>query len=81
MIRHAGPSARANVVLEWTQGGLEAAVGDNGRGAAATDGNVGSRQGLVGMVERVALYDGKVSAGPRRSGGFEAQTFIPHTED
>lgn len=80
-IKHAGPAARADVRLEWTSSGLELEVVDDGRGAAATDDNVGARQGLVGMAERVALYDGRISTGPRPAGGFSASIFIPYTED
>lgn len=80
-IKHAGPAARADVLLEWTSAGLQLEVTDNGRGAAATKDNVGAQQGLVGMAERVALYDGRISTGPRPSGGFSASIFIPYTED
>lgn len=80
-IKHAGPAARADVRLEWTSAGLELEVVDDGRGAAATEDNVGAQQGLVGMAERVALYDGRIKTGPRPNGGFSANIFIPYTED
>lgn len=80
-IKHAGPAARADVRLLWTSSGLELEVTDDGRGAGATEDNVGAQQGLVGMAERVALYDGRISTGPRPHGGFSASIFIPYTED
>jgi signal transduction histidine kinase len=81
VLKHAGPDARADVVLSWTAAGLQATVSDDGRGAAADESTAGSRQGLRGMAERAALYDGRFSAGPRPAGGFAASIFIPHTED
>ncbi|MGP5220480.1 sensor histidine kinase [Arthrobacter rhombi] len=80
-IKHAGPAASSEVHLEWTSTGLEVEVTDDGRGAAATEENIGARQGLIGMAERVALYDGRIETGPRSTGGFSARIFIPYTED
>ena len=39
----------------------------------------GSGQGLRGMAERVALYDGRVEAEPMPGGGFQVSVFIPYT--
>ncbi|MEE1620772.1 sensor histidine kinase [Zafaria sp. J156] len=81
VIRHAGPAVTATVRTDWGAGGLTVSVVDNGRGATASEETAGSRQGLVGMAERVRLYDGTVHAGPRPAGGFEASVFIPYSED
>lgn len=80
-IKHAGPAATSAGSLEWTSTGLNVEVTDDGRGAAATEENIGARQGLVGMAERVALYDGRIETGPRSTGGFSARISIPYTED
>ena len=53
---------------------LELEVTDDGRASAAT---AGSGHGLVGMRERVALYDGTVSAGPLSDGGFRVFAQLP----
>ena len=79
VLKHAGPQAAASVVERWTGRGLELDVADDGRGAAA-DAAPGDGQGLRGMAERVALYDGSVDAGPLPGGGFRVRAFIPYTE-
>ena len=37
-------------------------------------------QGINGMAERVALYDGTLVAAPAAGGGFRVTAFIPYTE-
>ncbi|WP_022870316.1 sensor histidine kinase [Yaniella halotolerans] len=73
--RHAGPDATATVTLRWWNSGVSVTVEDDGIGAAETD-NAG--QGLVGMRERTALYDGTLSAGPKASGGFRVHAQLPY---
>ncbi|WP_104052380.1 MULTISPECIES: sensor histidine kinase [unclassified Arthrobacter] len=85
VLKHAGPSVRADVELEWTSRGLEVRVFDDGRGAGADAAPpappaAGSGQGINGMTERVALYDGKLVAAPAVGGGFRVTAFIPYTE-
>ncbi|MBF4993489.1 sensor histidine kinase [Arthrobacter gandavensis] len=92
VLKHAGPQARAKVDLEWTARGLGITVVDDGRGAGAdpaqdrnstADGAShapGAGQGIVGMTERVALYDGTLEAAPAPGGGFRVAAFIPYTE-
>lgn len=76
-LRHAGPGARASVVLEYAPDALEIRVTDDGRGAASLD--EGSGLGLVGMRERVAVAGGTVQSGPRVGGGFEVIARLPTT--
>ncbi|WP_354182262.1 sensor histidine kinase [Arthrobacter sp. UYP6] len=85
VLKHAGPSARAGVELQWTPRGLEINVHDDGRGAGADSPPpappvAGSGQGINGMTERVALYDGRLVAAPAVGGGFRVTAFIPYTE-
>ncbi|WAP52874.1 histidine kinase [Arthrobacter sp. ATA002] len=85
VLKHAGPSVQARVDLEWTPRGLQVTVHDDGRGAGADSPppappSAGSGQGINGMSERVALYDGTLAAGPAAGGGFRVTAFIPYTE-
>jgi signal transduction histidine kinase len=77
-LKHAGP-AHAEVLLRFAPGALDVQVRDDGQGAAPSNGN-GDRggQGLVGMRERVALYGGRLRAGPRAdTDGFEISAHLP----
>lgn len=80
VIKHAGPSATATLVLTWQNRGLEIDISDDGRGAAADPPVPGGGNGLPGMGERIALYDGSLSVGPQQGGGFRVSAFIPYSE-
>ena len=73
--KHAGPWARASVLLRYTPDALELAVTDNGLGGAAAGDGAG--HGLTGMRERAAIYGGSVQAGPRIDGGFQVTARLP----
>jgi signal transduction histidine kinase len=53
---------------------VELRVSDDG---ARRSGAPGSGHGLIGMRERVALYGGTFTAGPREHGGFEVHARLP----
>ena len=72
--RHAGP-ARAHVLLRYRIEALDLEVTDDGR--AATTRPDGGGHGLVGMRERVGLYDGTFEAGPRPEGGYAVRARLP----
>jgi signal transduction histidine kinase len=80
VLKHAGPSTTASVSIVWNSKGLHLFISDNGRGAGALS-TSDAGQGLLGMAERVALYDGRVRAEPKAGGGFHVGVFIPYTED
>ena len=70
--KHAGPDARAQVTVTYGDGTIRVRIDDHGRsdgratnGAGATTGH-----GLVGMHERVAMYDGSFHSGHRPDGGY-----------
>ncbi|QCU79106.1 sensor histidine kinase [Citricoccus sp. SGAir0253] len=79
-VRHGGPEARAAVRLCWTGRGLEIGVEDDGRGAAASPETRGAGQGLLGLRERIALFGGTATAGPRPGGGFGVHATVPYQE-
>jgi signal transduction histidine kinase len=79
-LKHAGP-ARATVTLTYRPDELALKIADDGRGLGQLvedDGGGGpGGHGLVGMRERVALYGGELSAGPRSGGGYEVKARLP----
>ncbi len=76
-LRHAGP-ATANVTIAFADGELRVCVEDSGR---ATGGVGSGGRGLVGMRERVGLYNGTLVVGERPGGGFRVDATLPfHAE-
>ncbi len=73
--KHAGPRASAAVTLRYTEDALVLEISDDGRGAATRADGAG--HGLTGMTERVAVYSGSVTAGPRPGGGFQVTARLP----
>ncbi|WP_402377410.1 sensor histidine kinase [Isoptericola rhizosphaerae] len=73
--KHAGPDPRVTVVLRWEAESVAVEVADDGRGAAAGDGEAG--YGLLGMRERAAMFGGSVTAGPRPGGGWRVRFTMP----
>ena len=81
-VRKHAPGARAEVRIHFAAGELEIDVRNDGPlGQASTGGASGSGHGLIGMQERVALYGGKLEAGPLTDGGFRVRARIPLDED
>lgn len=75
--KHA-PGARADITLRWRAEELELEIADDGPGAPAERNGAG--HGLIGMRERVALYDGALDAGRATvSGGFRVRARLPIT--
>jgi signal transduction histidine kinase len=72
-IKHAG-AAPTEVTVRWQPEHLELEIVDNG--VPAANGTAGGH-GLVGMEERVHLYDGELRAGRREGGGFEVVARLP----
>jgi signal transduction histidine kinase len=73
-IKHAG-AAPTSVTVRWEPSYLQLQIVD--RGGAAMNGTNGSGHGLVGMEERMRLYDGSLRAGPLAGGGFEVMARLP----
>ena len=81
VLRHAGPDARACVVLRYADGALAIRVTDDGTGppAGAGLGGGGTGHGLTGMAERAAAVGGEFQAGAGPAGGFEVVARLPVT--
>jgi signal transduction histidine kinase len=67
-IKHAGPTATAQVRLSYIPSGVDLEVTDDGAQRAPTSSNQG--RGLAGMMERAASYGGRVDAGPLPGAGW-----------
>jgi signal transduction histidine kinase len=74
-LKHAGPSATAEVELITTGSEVRVLVSDTGTAPSAVIGNGGS--GLRGMRERAAVYSGVAEAGPRPQGGWLVAAHLP----
>ena len=72
-LKHGGPS-RARVTVSYRPDALELEVLDDGDASGNGD---GGGHGLVGMRERVALFDGRLEAGPRSEGGYRVHALLP----
>ena len=78
VIRHA-PGAAAVVTVRYSADAVTVEVDNEGASAPAPTLPPGGH-GLVGMRERVALYDGQLDAGYRPGGGFRVSATIPIPE-
>jgi signal transduction histidine kinase len=72
-LKHAG-AASAELVLRYCEREVELEVTDDG--AATHNGHRGGH-GLVGMRERVAVFDGTLETGYRPEGGFRVRARLP----
>ncbi|MCW3840078.1 histidine kinase [Micromonospora yasonensis] len=72
--RHA-PGATVHVAVEVAGAALRLHVVDDGARPARR--SAGTGHGLTGIRERVELFGGTVSAGPRGQGGFELRVELP----
>jgi signal transduction histidine kinase len=73
-LRHAG-GAHVSVVVRYRAEDVEVEVSDDGRSSTGEPADGG--RGLLGMRERVALFQGDLEAGPRPGGGFAVRARLP----
>jgi signal transduction histidine kinase len=73
-LKHAGES-HACVRVHYGADSLELEIVDDGGGAAQPVS--GGGHGLIGMRERVALYNGRFDAGRLSDGGFAVRVLLP----
>jgi signal transduction histidine kinase len=82
VLRHAG-QATAMVAIDWGADLVITVTDDGGlvtgvAGAGRADGRQG--RGLLGLRERLALYDGTLAAGPQPGGGWRLRAVMPVPE-
>jgi signal transduction histidine kinase len=73
--KHGGATVTAAVTLRFCDDEVAITVTDDGNGAAGQADGLG--HGLIGMRERVELFGGTVSAGPRPGGGYQVAATLP----
>jgi signal transduction histidine kinase len=76
VLRHGGPSA--TVAIAYQPGLVRVAIGDDGTAGGGSAEEPG--HGLIGMRERVAVFGGTFTAGPRPGGGFDLRATLPYAE-
>lgn len=78
-IKHGGPHTSTRVEVAYRPDGIIIRVVDAGPPApgAATNGDAGPGQGILGMRERAAVYGGEIRAGSRPEGGYEVLASFP----
>lgn len=78
VLRHARGVASVGVELSWTPGEVRIVVRDQSA-RAVSSGATG--RGILGMRERVALFDGSVDAGPHDDGGWQVSARLRWEEE
>jgi signal transduction histidine kinase len=73
VLRHAGPTAAAEVDVDYGERDVSVAVRDTGAGGAAEPG-----RGLRGLRQRVEELQGTFAARERPTGGYEVAATFPH---
>ncbi|MFG1866462.1 sensor histidine kinase [Micromonospora arborensis] len=76
-LKHAGVGAVVEVALAYTAEAVVVRVRDDGRGRPLVSPAPSGGHGLLGMRERVAVYDGSLTAGPRPAGGWQVEVRLP----
>lgn len=80
VLKHAGRSASATVSVDYGADDVTIEVVDDGSGAVSALRRSGSGSGLIGMRERVEIYGGSITAGPRAGGGYGVRVVLPSDE-
>ncbi|HUA70246.1 MAG TPA: histidine kinase [Solirubrobacteraceae bacterium] len=75
-LKHAGPSATAELEVLATGADVTVSVADTGPRLSAPPA-VNGGSGLRGMRERASVYSGVVEAGPRPEGGWRVAASLP----
>lgn len=73
-------ATRVDVTLRYFPSALEVLVEDNGAGGSDRGRTQDGGYGLVGMRERIALYEGTLDYGAAPGGGFQVRAHLPIRE-
>ncbi|MFC0006439.1 sensor histidine kinase [Micromonospora siamensis] len=76
-LKHAGPGAAVTVELTRDDQAVVVRVVDDGRGRRPERPAPPGGHGLVGMRERVGVYEGSLAVGPRPGGGWRVEARLP----
>ncbi|MCX4472118.1 histidine kinase [Micromonospora sp. NBC_01655] len=76
-LKHAGVGATVTLSLDHTPDAVAVRAVDDGRGRPPVRPAPSGGHGLVGMRERVTVYDGSLTAGPRLAGGWQVEVRLP----
>jgi len=80
-VRKHAPTSRAEVRVRYEPDRLRIEVSDDGGPSGAVRDPArnasGPGHGLIGMRERVQLYEGRMEAGPLSDGGFRVEAVLP----
>ncbi|MFD5326847.1 sensor histidine kinase [Streptomyces sp. NPDC127092] len=74
-VKHAS-GATAAVTVEYGPDRLRVEITDTG-GHPNADATTGNGRGLIGLRERLAVYDGTLNTGRRLTGGYRVEALIP----
>ncbi|WP_310910442.1 sensor histidine kinase [Lipingzhangella rawalii] len=79
VLKHSGAGTHVSVTLRFSHATVALEINDDGSGSGATNTEVvdSPGHGLLGMAERVALFDGELTAHPHPDGGFLVQARVP----
>lgn len=76
-LKHAGVGADVEVTVAHAGDAVVVRVVDDGRGRPPVSPAPSGGHGLVGMRERIGVYDGSLTAGPRLAGGWQVEARLP----
>ncbi|MFI1194719.1 sensor histidine kinase [Micromonospora sp. NPDC020750] len=76
-LKHAGVGATVALGMDHPPGAVVVRAADDGRGRPVVRPAPSGGHGLVGMRERVTVYDGSLTAGPRLTGGWQVEVRLP----
>ncbi|MBM0234801.1 sensor histidine kinase [Micromonospora sp. STR1_7] len=80
-LKHAGVGADVDLTLSYTADAVVVRAADDGRGRPVVSPAPSGGHGLLGMRERVTVYDGSLTAGRQPAGGWQLEARLPLPSD
>ncbi|WP_074999404.1 sensor histidine kinase [Streptomyces qinglanensis] len=75
-VKHAH-GAQATVSVDYADDHLKVEIADTGGASSAAAAATGNGRGLLGLRERLSVYDGALHTGRRLTGGYRVRAHIP----